>query len=103
MDTKTKAETFIGFAVKAGKLRTGTGTIERLKNIKLLIVCGTASDNAKDKAKGLAAKHKCVLLVSKKPLGEIVYKENVKIAAVTDYALAKAISANAGEDFISEF
>ena len=96
MTKPSKAETFIGFAVRARKLRTGANTLSALKKANLIIVCRTASDNAKENAVKYAAKYRCPLLVTAdKDLSEIIRKDNVKVAAITDFALAKAINDNA--------
>lgn len=45
----------------------------------------------------------CPLLITKeKTLEELIFRANVKIMAVTDRGLAKAVIENSLEDFISE-
>ena len=47
---KSKAESYIGFCIKAGKLTCGFNAIEeQKKDIYLLLLCDTASENAKKK------------------------------------------------------
>ena len=102
MENKTKAETFIGFAIRAKKYRIGMNAVQTLKSINLLIVCHTASENSVKQAKKVARKYNCPLLITKeKTLEQLTYKENAKIMAVSDKALSKAIIENSEKDFIS--
>ncbi len=89
---KTKAETLVGFAIKANKCRFGVNSIESLKHAELLIVCPTASDNTKKEALKLSKKLSARLYISVKPLEEITYKENCKLIAITDKNFAKPIT-----------
>ena len=103
MEKKTKAETFVGFIVRSGKYRVGLNSVASLKSAFLIIVCHTASENSKKEAKSLANKLHCPLLITKeKPLEDLIFRANVKIMAVTDRGLAKAVIENSLEDFISE-
>jgi len=95
-----KIETYIGFAIKSGKLKKGMNVIENTRGIELLILCASASDNTKKQTKNLSVKLKKPLIISNKLLSEILGKENCKTAAVTDKNLAKAILENVGTDGI---
>lgn len=96
---KSKAETFVGFAVRAGKIRTGQNTLATVKRIFLVIICKTASQNAVKNAEKYARKHGCPLYVTENAeLAELIHKDGVKIAAITDKSLAKAITDNAAPD-----
>ncbi len=97
MEKRSKAETFIGFAVKARKLVTGSDSVKRLKKAYLVLVCNSAAENAKKLAQNLSAKFSCPLLECKIPLENLCNKSNCKIAAVTDTSLAKAIIDNRDE------
>ena len=98
---KSKGETFVGFAMRAKKCKTGANACNTLKRANAVIVCKTASENTVADAKKLAKKFNCPLIKTvKKPLAEIVFKENVKVAAITDRALSTALKDNLGEDFI---
>lgn len=100
MENKTKAETFIGFAVRSGKFRTGMNSVQTLKKAFLMIVCKSASENSLKEAKKTAAKFGCPLLKTEsKLLEDAVHKENVKVMAITDRALAKAVLVHYGTDF----
>lgn len=49
---KSKAESYIGFCIKAGKLTCGFNAIElQKKDIYLLLLCSTAAENAKKRCK----------------------------------------------------
>ena len=104
MENKTKAETYIGFAMRAGKFRIGSNAVLTLKRINLLIVCKSASDNTKKEAEKIASKYSCPLLITKdRELTEMTHRENSKVMAICDSELAKAIIDNADIDFISKF
>lgn len=96
---KSKAESYIGFCIKAGKLTCGFNAVEQQKkDVFLLLLCDTASENAKKNALKLKSKFGCdVLLFRGKTLEEIVGRENCKLAAVRDRGLAKAILSAADE------
>lgn len=96
---KSKAETFLGFAIKAKKFRSGENTLATVKKIHLIILCRTASQNALKHAEKYAKKHRCkVFCTENKDLSELAHKDGIKIAAITDYSLAKAIETNAFPD-----
>lgn len=99
---RSKAESYIGFCRKAGKLTCGANAIEvQKKGIYLLLLCQSASDNTKKNAQRLAMKFGCALLVSEgKRLEQLVGKENCKLAAVRDEGLAKALLSCAEDEFI---
>ena len=99
---KSKAFTFIGFAIKARKLRCGVNAISTLKKADLLILCSSASENTKKDAVKLSKKLNAKLLVLNEVLLEsVVYKDKCKLVAVTDNALAKAIL-NSGDSRFCE-
>lgn len=101
MEKKTKAATFIGFAVKARKLRTGFNTVCTLKRADLILLCRSASANTADQAIKLKKKFGCRLLKTVgADLERYIYIDNVKVAAVTDKSLANAIFNNKENDFI---
>lgn len=102
MENKSKAQTYIGFAIRAGKYRTGFNTVGTLKKVYLLAVCKTASENSLKDAVKLSKKYGCPLLQTKeRTLAEIIFKENAKIIAVTDKNLADAAIKNSEQDFIT--
>jgi hypothetical protein len=97
--TKSRSETFVGFAIKSGKCKIGTGAVETLRRAELVIVCNTASENTKKQAKKLANRLNAKLYTTvNKTLSQITFKENSKMMAILDLALANAImSAEDGE------
>ena len=100
LEKKSKVETFIGFSIKAGKVRCGVNAIATLKKVNLLILCATASDNTKEDAKKLMKRFHCHLIISnKKTVEELTGKEKCKLMAITDKGLSKAIEDNLDNDF----
>lgn len=96
MENKTKAETFIGFAVRAGKFRSGFNTLATLKKAYVILVCESAAENTKKTALKYAAKYRCAALCTDKiSLCDLAHKDGIKIAAITDFSLAKAVVENA--------
>lgn len=102
MENKGKTQTFLGFAVRANKYRTGFNSVASLKRVYLLVVCKTASENSLNEAKKLATKFHCPLIQTETDrLEEIIFKQNAKIMAVTDKELARAAIINSEKDFIT--
>lgn len=100
MQNKTKAQTFVGFAVKANKFRSGANTLATVKKAFLILVCRSASGNTKKIAEKYAKKYGCPLLITEgTDLSELACKQGIKIAAVTDRSLANAIVLNAAPVF----
>ena len=100
MEQKSKVATFIGFAIRSGACKTGLNASATLKKANLMLVCCSTGKSTIDKATSLAKKFKCPILITKnKPLESFTYKENSKVMAITDKALAKAIIDNATEEF----
>ena len=101
METKTKAQTFIGFAMRAGKFRIGANAVATLKKASLIIVCHTASLNTKKEAEKLAKKfHAPIIETVSVYLENIAHRENAKVMAITDRDLSQAILDNSEKDFI---
>ena len=97
----SKLATFIGFAIKSRKCRTGMNAIQTLKSVKLMLVCKSASENTKRQAIKVASKYNCpIYSTTNYELSEYVYKPNVKVLAVTDWALAKAVKENGTGELI---
>lgn len=100
MENRSKAETFIGFAIRAGKFRSGANTLSTLKKAYLILVCETASENTVKLAGKYAEKYRAKALLSVgRTLSDVSHKEGIKIAAITDFSLAKAVAENAAPDF----
>lgn len=100
MENKSKAESYIGFCLRARKITLGSGAVDCLKRgVCLIIVCSTGSQNCFSLAQKFARRHSCPLMVCHCGLGRAVNKPGCKIAAVTDFQLAKAIVGAADENF----
>lgn len=103
MISKSKTATYVGFAVRAGKCRTGTNSICTLKKANLILLCKSASENTKKQVQKIAKKFNAPLLVTKdKLLEDLIFKPTIKVMAITDKALADAILQNFEEEFICE-
>lgn len=103
MENRSKAETFLGFAIKTGRCRIGLNAVLTLKRAEVVIICKTTAENSKEKAKKLAGKFNCPCIVTvKKTLEELTHKENAKIMAIYDKKLTKALLNNLEEEFIAE-
>lgn len=99
LQTKSKAETFIGFIIRAKKCKVGGNAVNTLKKAHLIIVCKSASENTFSLAKKYGKRFKCpVLKTEGKLLEELTFIANGKIMAVTDFALAKAVMENMEKD-----
>lgn len=102
VNLQDKILTYIGFSIKAGKVRTGVNAIGTLRGpVPLLILCDSASKNTVEDAVKLAKQLKAKLVLSKVyKVEDIFRKENCKLAAITDQSLAKAIIDNLNEKFV---
>lgn len=98
---KSKLLTYIGFAIRARKVRSGVNAISTLKGgVKVLIICGTASENTFNDAVKLSTKLRAPLVVSKTyKVEEIIKKEHCKLLAIQDESLGKAILDNLDSHF----
>lgn len=102
MENKGKAQTFIGFALRARKCKIGLNAVLTLKKANLIIVCDTASENTKKQADKIAKRFSCPIITAVKfTLAELTHKENAKIMAIADTALASAILENIQDHFIA--
>ena len=96
---KDKVETLTGFAVKASKLVYGSDNIIKGRKKPLVMMCSTASDNTKAAVKSFCDTTQTDLIITKKPLEEIVYRKNCKVIAFTDKQMAEAIKKNINENY----
>ena len=88
-----KLNSAIGFAMKAGRLKSGDFVTEKLiraKGAKIALIDTTASDNTKDKYRDICA-HIGTELVEVDELGRWIGKPGRMVAAVTDEAFAQMI------------
>lgn len=84
-------ESYLGFAIKSGKIIYGIDSILASKKKKYaLILSKTATENLRKKAV-LHSERFNIPLVEVDSLEELIYKQNCKLVAVLDPNLAKAI------------
>ena len=89
----SKLSSAIGFAMKAGRLKSGdfvTEKILRAKGAKIALIDTKASDNTKDKYRTIC-ENTGITLVEIEELGRWIGKPGRMIAAVTDEAFAQMI------------
>ena len=94
MDTK-KIESYLGFALRAGRLALGLNTIETIKKgVYCMLLEEAAAKNSQKQARKLRARLDCPLIVIK-DLGALVKREGCKVVALQDESLAGAILSEA--------
>lgn len=100
---RSKAETYLGFAKRAGKLTLGVNAAQAVKKDVFLLVAdsGVAKNSRKEIVK-LQKKFSCPL-VSADDLETLVGKANCKLAAVRDQSLASALCGEIGKGVVKEF
>ena len=100
MDVK-KIESYLGFALRAGKVTLGLNSVETLnKGVFCMLLDEDAQKNSQKQARKLREKLACPLIVIK-DLGALVKREGIKVAAVKDFSLAGAILSEAEKQGIS--
>jgi ribosomal protein L7Ae-like RNA K-turn-binding protein len=93
MSMNNKLTSAIGFAMKAGKLKSGDFVTEKLlraKGAKVALIDSGASDNTKDKYRDICA-YTGIQLVEIEELGRWIGKPGRMVAAVTDEAFHQMI------------
>jgi hypothetical protein len=96
----SKVETFLGFCIRSRKITFGLDGIEKLtKNVFLLVVSSTLSENSLKKAIKLKDKFQCPIILCNVDLASVLHKEGCKAVAIQDKNLANAILENADENF----
>lgn len=97
---RSKVESYLGFARRAGQLTAGVNAVKTLKRAGVLVLSPDAAPNTVREAEKLADKFSCPLVVADTPLEELIGKENCKLVAVKEGELAAAIQKNADESYI---
>ncbi|MBQ9782405.1 MAG: hypothetical protein IJW26_04415 [Clostridia bacterium] len=99
---KSKVLTFIGFSLRAKQLRCGVNAIQTIKkNVKVLILCATASNNTFDEVVKIAKRLNSTLIISvDNKVEDIVNKSHCKLLAVENDSLAQAILDNLDSHFV---
>ena len=95
-----KIETYLGFALRAGKVTLGLNSIEALKKgVYCMLLDEGAQKNSQKQARKLHERLRCPLVVIE-GLGALIKREGCKVVAVRDPSLAGAILREAGEQGI---
>ena len=95
-----KIEAYIGFCLRARKIALGAGSIDVLnKDVYLIIVCSSASENTFKLALKYKNRFSCPLIVCRTGLENAVHKPSCKLAAIRDFQLADAIVKNTDENY----
>jgi len=90
-----KIISYLGFAQKSNNCIMGQTALKKTtKQIHLIIVCNSASENLKDLAKNIANKHKCQIIISNIELENLINFKDIKIIGLTDENLSKGIMDN---------
>ena len=90
-----KIISYLGFARKSNNCIMGQTALKKsTKQVYLIVVDNSASENLKDMAKSIAQKHKCEFIISKVELSNLINYEDIKIIGLTDENLSKAIINN---------
>jgi len=90
-----KIISYIGFAIKSKKVISGQTPVKITREqLHLVLVCSSASDNLKNLAKNVATKHGCEYIVTKPKLEDLTHMKDIKIIALTDENLSRAIINN---------
>ena len=90
-----KIESYLGFALRAGKLALGLNTVETLKKeVFCLLLDEQAKKNSQKEARKQCKRLSCPLVIVK-DLGALIKREGCKIVAVKDVSLAGAILSEA--------
>ena len=86
-----KVVSYLGFAQKSNNCIVGQTALKKnYKQLHLVIVCTSASDNLKDLAINLANKHQCKYLILAN-LSDLLNLKDIKIVGLTDFNLSNAI------------
>lgn len=97
---KDKIETIIGFAVKAGKMSFGADNLGvSARKIRLIFMSESVSEKTAKRVKELSVTCKIPLIFTKKDFSEIVFKQNCKVAGLTDNQMSKYILNNINENY----
>ena len=92
-----KIESYIGFALRAGKVTLGVNAIQTVKRgVYCLLLDMSTAKNSRKEIEKTRVRFACPL-VEVENLGALVNKEGCKAAAIKDISLAGAIVREAGE------
>lgn len=96
MQITSKAETYIGFSIKSGKIIWGLDNVLSCRvSPKLIVTCNSLGENSEKKLLTYASsKGIKVLKLKNRHLEDIVNKSNCKVIGLTDAHLAQAVIDN---------
>ena len=90
-----KIKTYINFAKKSKSIIYGVDDIVKSNKLKIIVLSDGLADNSKQKIQKLAqTKNIFILELEKNIFFELVQNDIIKIFAITDANLAKAIKLN---------
>lgn len=96
MQNIPKIASYLGFAVRAGKVLWGVENVTaKPRRRKVILMCPTTAENTSKQVKAYCQKTGSPLIELEGATLEFLLKRNGKVLAVTDDNLAKAILANA--------
>lgn len=98
----SKVRTFIGFSIKKRAVKMGVNACYTLRRAHLILICPSASENTVKDAKKLAKRLNCKVIRTTETLEKLTGKENLKVMAITDEGLSKAVMENSPVDSIVE-
>lgn len=98
---RSKAESYLGFARRAGKLAFGTEGAGSSKNCSLLLLDPKAGETSKERAMRLQKRFSCPLVLCE-GVGKMAGREGCVLVAVRDESFAKivreALEGQAGQE-----
>lgn len=90
-----KVKSFLGFAKKSRNIIYGVDDIVKSRKVQLVILSKELADNSKQKIeKFLENKNIYKFEIDKKDFADLLQSDVIKICAITDANLAKAINMN---------
>ena len=96
---KDKIETLVGFAVKASKLIYGVDNIVGGRRKSLVLMCKSTAENTKKSVIDFCNQTGTDLIITEKPLEDIVFRKNCKVIALKDTQMANAVKKNINENY----
>lgn len=89
-----KVKTYLGFSIKSGSIIFGYDNIvKKINKAKLILLCSSANEKIEFNIKKL---NKPTFKLKSVTLTELLDRDNVKVVAIANESLAKAIQENQG-------
>lgn len=97
---KSKIESLLGFAVKAGKVLYGSDSLSSPKaRYYVICMCRTTAPNTQKKVAATAQLRSVPILVAEKELQYTVGRKNCKVLAITDKQMSEAMLKGTDEEY----